>query len=89
MTKCVADLATLLDVLVDPSKTNVPNGGYVSCTTGSWSGLRVGTLDPRTWNFPPSKRKVLDESMESQLVRFGALRSVIDKSSHEGVAEDE
>jgi amidase len=52
MTKSVMDLANLLDVLVDPSKTTVPNGGYAECVTGSWEGIRVGVVGPEEWLFP-------------------------------------
>ena len=46
MTKTVYDLAVLLDVIVDASKTKVPEGGYTAALTNSWSKLRVGVLDP-------------------------------------------
>ena len=46
MTKSTKDLALLMDVLVDASKTRLPGGCYVSRATGSWEGLRIGTLDP-------------------------------------------
>lgn len=69
MTKTTKDLALLMDVLVDPSKTRVPEGGYVSRVTGLWEGLRIGTLDPEKWNFGTHSRKILDPSMEEQLVR--------------------
>lgn len=39
MTKSVEDLANLMDVLIDPSKTSVPAGGYISAVTASWEGL--------------------------------------------------
>lgn len=67
MTKTTKDLALLMDVLVDPSKTRVPEGGYVSRVTGLWEGLRIGTLDPENWNFGTHSRKILDPSMEEQL----------------------
>jgi amidase len=70
MTKSAADLATLMDILVDPHKTTIPDGGYISKVTGSWQGLRIGTLDPEKWNWPPSRRKVLDKAGEEQLVRL-------------------
>ncbi|KUJ21855.1 amidase family protein [Mollisia scopiformis] len=52
MTKSVLDLANLLDILVDPSKTTIPEGGYKSAVTGSWDGIRVGWVEPETWLFP-------------------------------------
>ena len=54
MTKSVLDLANLLDVLVDPSKTTIPEGGYKSAVTGSWGDIRIGILDPEQWSLPPS-----------------------------------
>jgi amidase len=52
MTKSVQDLADLLDVLVDPSQTTVPEGGYRSAVTGSWGDIRIGVLEPEKWMFP-------------------------------------
>ncbi|KAH6609834.1 hypothetical protein Trco_003180 [Trichoderma cornu-damae] len=66
MTKTTKDLAALMDVITDPG--NVPSGGYASRVTGSWEGLKIGTLDPEKWRYPPEARKVLDEGMEKQLV---------------------
>lgn len=57
-----------MDIITDPG--NVPSGGYVSRVTGSWEGLKIGTLDPEKWNFPPVARKILHEGMEEQLVSF-------------------
>lgn len=52
MTKSVLDLANLLDILVDSSKTQVPAGGYKSAVTGSWGDIRIGYLNPEQWLFP-------------------------------------
>jgi amidase len=68
MIKIPKDLALVMDVLVDKSKTRVPEGGYISRATGSWKGLRIGTLNPEVWNFGTHSRKILDPSMEQQLV---------------------
>ncbi|KAL7954704.1 amidase signature domain-containing protein [Trichoderma compactum] len=59
------DLAVLMDIITDPD--NVPSDGYASRVTGSWEGLKIGTLDPEKWTYPPEVRKVLDEGMEKQL----------------------
>lgn len=71
MTKSTKDLAVLMDIITDPE--NVPSGGYASRVTGSWEGLRIGTLDPEKWTYPPEIRKVLDEGMEQQLVSLVPL----------------
>ncbi|KAM3443914.1 hypothetical protein MY4824_000362 [Beauveria thailandica] len=52
MTKSVLDLANLLDVLVDPSRTPVPKGGYTTAVNNSWGDIRIGYLDPEQWLFP-------------------------------------
>lgn len=57
MTKSVEDLATLMDVLVDQSRTQVPAGGYISAVTATWEGLKIGTLDPEVWTFWDVARK--------------------------------
>lgn len=62
MTKCAFDLAIALDVLI-------PATNHVSFVTGQWTGLRIGTLDPNIWEFPPdARRHVL--SAEIQMVRL-------------------
>ncbi|PNP59590.1 hypothetical protein THARTR1_00763 [Trichoderma harzianum] len=65
MTKNTKDLALLMDIITDPD--HVPSGGYASRVTGSWEGLKIGTLDPEKWTYSPDIRKVLDEGMEKQL----------------------
>ncbi|RYP68289.1 hypothetical protein DL771_006791 [Monosporascus sp. 5C6A] len=52
MTKSVLDLANVLDAIVDPSKTIVPEGGYKSAVTGKWGDIRIGDLEPDNWLFP-------------------------------------
>jgi len=79
MTKNSKDLAALMDVITDPA--NIPAGGYASRVTGSWDGLKIGTLDPEIWTFPPVFRKVLDASMEKQLVSRWPL--LIDELCHD------
>lgn len=66
MTKNTKDLAMLMDIITDPG--NVPPSGYASRATGSWDGLKIGTVDPETWKYTSDIRKVLDEDMEKQLV---------------------
>ncbi|PTB38711.1 uncharacterized protein TrAFT101_006733 [Trichoderma asperellum] len=66
MTKTTKDLAMLMDIITDPG--NVPPGGYASRVTGSWDGLKVGTVDPEIWKYTPDVRKILDEGMEKQLI---------------------
>ncbi|RFU74341.1 amidase family [Trichoderma arundinaceum] len=66
MTKTTKDLAMLMDIITDPE--NIPSGGYASRVTGSWEGLRIGTVDPEKWKYPPQARKILYEGMERQLV---------------------
>lgn len=69
MTKSVEDLANLMDVLVDPSKTHIPAGGYISAVTATWEGLRIGTLDPEVWTFWEVARKPAPGA-ETQMVSF-------------------
>lgn len=67
LTKSTRDLAILLDILVDSSKTMIPEGGYESAVTGRWDGLKIGTLDPEIWNFPAIARKPAPDA-EAQMV---------------------
>lgn len=68
MAKSAVDVAMLLDILVDGSKTTIPKGGYLSAVNGQWEGLRMGTLDPELWAETGQFRKVLDMSIEEQIV---------------------
>ncbi|KAF2655860.1 amidase family protein [Lophiostoma macrostomum CBS 122681] len=49
MTKTPLDLAHLLDIIVDPAKTNKPKAGYASMITGRWDSLKIGVLEPEIW----------------------------------------
>lgn len=70
MTKSVEDLANLTDVLVDPSKTSVPAGGYISAVTAPWEGLKIGALDPEVWTCSEISRKP-EPDAEEQMVSTG------------------
>ena len=50
MTKSALDLADLVDIVVDPAKTRIPDRGYSSALSGSWAELKVGVLDPVDWD---------------------------------------
>lgn len=68
MTKSVLDLADLLDVLVDPSKTTVPEGGYRSAVTASWGDIKIGIVAPEKWLFPERIVKY-EKQATDQMVR--------------------
>ncbi|KAK3186367.1 hypothetical protein K4F52_004905 [Lecanicillium sp. MT-2017a] len=57
MAKSVLDLANLMDILVDPAKTSIANGGFKSVLTDSWADLKVGVLDPEKWGVSDSWTK--------------------------------
>lgn len=67
MAKSPRDAADLLTVLVDPSKTEVPEGGYASALVGDWKDIKVGTLDPEFWKRPSIVIKPVREATK-QLV---------------------
>lgn len=69
MTKSVLDLAHLMDVIVDPTKTSVPQGGFASAMKGSWADIRVGVLDPAEWNYPDFVTKPYEGTTE-QMVEY-------------------
>ena len=52
--KTVKDVADLLTILVDHSKTDVPLGGYASTMTFDWVDFKVGALDPEKWRISES-----------------------------------
>ncbi|OAL48728.1 amidase family protein [Pyrenochaeta sp. DS3sAY3a] len=67
MTKSVEDLANLLDVLVDPTQTTIPEGGYRSAVTGDWGNVRIGVLEPEKWLLPEKILKYEKEAYEQQI----------------------
>ena len=69
MTKNVLDLANLLGIIVDPSKTKVPNGGFVSVMTDTWADLKVGVLDPTKWYYPAVIMKSNEGATEQMVLR--------------------
>lgn len=60
--KTSLDVADLLDILVDPGKTTIPNGGYRSAVTGDWGDIRIGYVDSETWIFPHRIVKYVKEA---------------------------
>jgi amidase len=74
LAKSVKDVADLLTLLVDPTKTKVPNGGYVSMLGGEWKDIKVGTLDPEFWNMPDFVIKHVEEAT-TQMVSPRSRRS--------------
>ena len=72
MTKSVMDLAYLMDVIVDPTKSRVPSGGYKTVLSSSWVDLKVGVLDPADWGAFEARTKP-DPHATKQMVRPSGL----------------
>jgi amidase len=49
MTKNNKNVATMLDVIVDPSKSKIPASGYISCLSSDWDGLIIGAVGVESW----------------------------------------
>ncbi|KAL8895141.1 MAG: hypothetical protein Q9207_008288 [Kuettlingeria erythrocarpa] len=64
MTKSVLDLAHLMDIIVDPTKTSVPSDGFASVMIDTWADIRVGVLDPAKWNCPEFVIKPYEGTIE-------------------------
>ncbi|KAM6480980.1 amidase family protein [Trichoderma sp. SZMC 28011] len=67
MAKSALDLANLLQILVDPSKTTIPEGGYKSAATGSWGNIRIGILEPEKWLFDTKLVKYEKQATDQML----------------------
>ncbi|MCJ1349375.1 hypothetical protein MMC31_007615 [Peltigera leucophlebia] len=67
MGKTVKDVADLLNVLVDHSKTEVPQGDYASAITTTWDDIKVGTLDPEKWRMNDTFVKPVPEATKQIL----------------------
>ncbi|KAK7423031.1 hypothetical protein QQX98_001321 [Neonectria punicea] len=60
--RCAEDIASLMDIMADPSyHAKKPAGGYSSSLTGSLEGLRIGVLDPKDWHLPPGVATLVPE----------------------------
>ncbi|CAD6586563.1 MAG: hypothetical protein ASARMPRED_002760 [Alectoria sarmentosa] len=89
MAKSVEDLANLMDVLVDPLKTSVPPGGYLSAVTAVWEGLKIGALDPEIWVYPEFRRKqepAAEIQMKSETLEVYDKLSKLATSFHANVS---
>lgn len=75
MTKSVEDLADLLDVLVDPTQTTIPEGGYRAAVTRDWGNVRIGILEPEKWLLPEKIVKLEKEAHEQQVSQDVVLKS--------------
>ncbi|KAI9644216.1 hypothetical protein NHQ30_007571 [Ciborinia camelliae] len=64
LAKSPKDVADLLTLLVDPTKTQVPEGGYASALNGSWNDIKVGTLEPKFWHESSYVIKPVKEATE-------------------------
>ncbi|KAL8808982.1 MAG: hypothetical protein Q9200_003825, partial [Gallowayella weberi] len=78
MGKTVKDVADLLDVLVDPSETEIPHGNYASAMTTSWDDIKVGTLDPEQWRMGDDFVKPVPEATKMILELTKAAYSRIE-----------
>ncbi|KAL7946394.1 amidase family protein [Trichoderma barbatum] len=80
MAKSASDLANLLQVLVDPSKTTIPKGGYKSVVTGSWGDIRIGVLEPEKWLFETKlvqyEKQATDQMLGEWKQAYEKLKSV-------------
>ncbi|KAF2872776.1 amidase family protein [Massariosphaeria phaeospora] len=83
MTKTTRDLADILDIIVDPNKTNVPEGGYSSAATGRWDSIKIGVVRPRDWLHgeklikpEPGATKQLIKEVELAYKKLGTVTEV-------------
>ncbi|KAJ8132894.1 hypothetical protein O1611_g731 [Lasiodiplodia mahajangana] len=81
MTKSVRDLANLLDVLVDPAKTTVPEGGYQSAVTGTWGDIKIGVVEPDKWLWPEHivkpEKEASDQMLREWKSAYEHLRTIV------------
>lgn len=88
MAKSVLDLANLLDVLVDPTKTTVPEGGYKSAVTGEWGDIKIGIVEPEKWLYSHEivkyEKQATDQMVIYPISLFRFVRSSQDISCETG-----
>ena len=69
MTKSALDIANIMDIIVDHTKSRIPKGGYTSVLSNTWADLKVGVLDPAEWGTSDSWTKP-DPGATKQMVRY-------------------
>ena len=69
LAKSPSDLAQLLDILIDDMDLSAP-------LSGSWSGLRLGFVDPDLWTLKPF---VIDPNEDFKRQTYAAMEHAIDK----------
>ena len=67
MTKTAADLALLMDVLVDADAPGRPEDGYVSALGKEWDGIRVAAVEAERWHLSDTQVHP-EESVKTQTV---------------------
>ena len=67
MAKSPLDVAYMLDAMVEPLKTTIPEGGYTSFLQSHWKGIRVGALEVEPWLLSSFVVKLV-ESATGQMV---------------------
>jgi amidase len=73
MAKSVLDVAYILDVMVDPSKTTLPLKGYTSTLSSGLAGLKIGAVDPMPWLLSSFVVKPTEGANEQMVSRRVAL----------------
>lgn len=84
MAKNSRDVAVLLDVMVDPAKTEVPENGYMFALTESWDGLRVGVVDPAKWLH---ELESLDTKNDAATQMVGMVRKALEQASYSDTSD--
>ncbi|EPS29808.1 hypothetical protein PDE_04758 [Penicillium oxalicum 114-2] len=86
MTKSARDVALLMDVLVNPELTQIPEGGYVTAATGKWNGIRIGTVDPDVWGYEAEARRpqpgAEEQMLEETRSAYTKLQELADSYQH-------
>lgn len=67
--KCTADLAMMTELFIKVDmRDRIPQGGFRSCLKQSFSGMRIGFVDPEVWRWPDKIQPPHANSKE-QIVR--------------------
>ncbi|KAH6619627.1 amidase signature domain-containing protein [Chaetomium sp. MPI-SDFR-AT-0129] len=66
MAKSAADIAVVLDAMIDVGAPHRSDGGYASTATASWRGLRLGAVDTANWRLDEMLAEPDDDWFQQQ-----------------------
>ncbi|RDW76971.1 amidase signature (AS) enzyme-5 [Coleophoma cylindrospora] len=89
LAKSTRDVAIMLDAMVDPSTTTIPEKGYSSYLSTRWKGLKVGAVDVEPWLLSSFLVKPVESATRQEIDdiknAYEILKEKLGESFHENI----